>query len=48
MVMKQLFNYIDTNNLHIDGDKRYLDLNKNVKDLLNIYNIDRNNHPEKI
>ena len=46
MVMKQLFNYIETNSLHIDGDKRYLDLNKDVEDLLNIYKIDRNNHPD--
>ena len=46
MVMKQLFNYIEINSLHIDGDKRYLDLNKDVEDLLNIYKIDRNNHPD--
>ena len=46
MVMKQLFNYIETNCLHIDGDKRYLDLNKDVENLLKIYNIDKNNHPD--
>ena len=48
LVMKKLFNYIENNNLHIDGDKRYLDTNKNVADLLNVYKINNEDYDNKI
>ena len=48
MVMKNLFEYIEKNNLHTEGDRRYLDLEKNVDELLNVYQINKNDHDTKL
>ena len=48
MVMKNLFEYIEKNNLHTEGDRRYVDLEKNVDELLNVYQINKNYHDTKI
>ena len=48
MVMKKLFEYIENNNLHTKGDRRYLDLEKNVDELLNVYQINKTDHDTKI
>ena len=48
IMMKQLFQYIESHDLYTENDRRYIDINKDVDELLNAYQINKDELDDNI